>query len=98
MLRFILIFIIIHIFFNDLFSQKINRLNKQGERTGKWIVYNDSAKTKKSTEGKYRNGNAVGKFYYYTMDGVLERREITRFKILKTTLYYPDGTIRFRGK
>ena len=86
--------------FNQLlFSQKmINRLNRHGQRTGKWIVYLDSAKTKKSTEGRYRKGNPVGKFYYYTMEGILERREISRFKVLKTTLYYPDKTIRFKGK
>jgi hypothetical protein len=30
------------------FSQKLNRLNKHGERTGKWITYIDDAKKIKS--------------------------------------------------
>lgn len=91
--------ILVLIFICDFsFSQKLNRIDKHGERTGKWITYNDSAKTKKSIEGKYKKGNPKGTFYFYTMDGVLERREKKRFKVLKTTLYYPDKTIRFQGQ
>jgi hypothetical protein len=98
MVRCFYIVLLLSFFSKNLFSQKLNRLNKKGERTGRWIVYLDSAKTKKSTEGRYKNGNAKGRFYYYTMDGVLERRETNCFKRLKTVMYYPDGTVRFRGK
>jgi hypothetical protein len=76
----------------------MNRFNKHGQRTGHWITYSDSSKTKKLVDGYYRNGNPKGKFYFYTMDGVLERREVSRFGILKTRLYYPDGTLRFKGQ
>lgn len=82
----------------DLPGQMLNRFNKQGHRTGKWITYTDSTKTKKLAEGRYKDGNPVRKFKYYTMEGVLEREEITRFKVLKTTFYYPDGTRHFKGK
>ncbi len=81
-----------------LFSQKTNQFNNKGQRTGKWIVYLDSAKTIKSSEGKYRNGKPKGKFYYYTNEGVLERKEISRFSKLKTTTYYSDHTIRSKGQ
>lgn len=93
-------FYIVFLFFLNgiVFSQTFNRLNKKGERTGKWLVYLDSAKTKKSYEGRFRNGRSVGTFYYYTTDGILERKEINRFKKLKTTFYYPDGTRRQTGK
>lgn len=80
------------------YSQKINQFNKHGERTGKWITYNDSAKKLKSVEGKYWNGRSVGTFYYYTNDGILERSEKNRFRVLKTTAYYPNKNIRARGK
>lgn len=79
------------------FSQKLNRLNKHGERTGKWIVYIDDAKKIKSFEGKFRNGVTRGKCYFYTNDGVLDRREINRFKKMKTTFYYPNGKIKLKG-
>lgn len=79
------------------FSQKLNRLNKHSERTGKWIVYIDDAKKIKSFEGKFRNGITRGKCYFYTNDGVLDRREINRFKKMKTTFYYPNGKIKLKG-
>lgn len=80
------------------FAQHHNRLDRKGRRTGKWITYTDSCKARKLTEGRYRKGEPVGRFYYYTMEGVLERREQTRFKTLRTTLYYPDKKVRFKGK
>lgn len=93
-------FVIILVLFlchNRSISQK-NKLDKQGQRTGKWTTYLDSAKTVKSFEGRFRKGNPVGTCYYYKMDGVLERKEINRFKILKTTFYYPDKTKRLKGQ
>lgn len=78
-------------------SQKLNRLNKHGERTGKWIVFIDDAKKIKSFEGKFRNGITRGKCYFYTNDGVLDRREINRFKNMKTTFYYPNGKVKLKG-
>lgn len=90
-------FLLLIFFSHALFSQKLNRLNKHGERTGKWIVYIDDAKKIKSFEGKFRNGITRGKCYFYTNDGVLERREINRFKKMKTTFYYPNGKVKLKG-
>lgn len=72
--------------FQTFYAQRINRLNKHGERTGKWIVYMDDAKKIKSFEGKFRNGITRGKCYFYTNDGILDRREINRFKKMKLPL------------
>lgn len=79
------------------FSQTFNRLNKKGERTGKWIVYSDSARKNKLFEGRFRNGLAVGKSYYYTNDGTLDRKEIIRRKKIKTTFYHSNGKARLKG-
>lgn len=79
------------------FSQKLNRLNKHGERMGKWITYIDDAKKLKSFEGKFKNGVSTGKCYFYNNDGVLDRREINRFRKMKTTFYYPNGIVKLRG-
>jgi len=92
--------IILYVFFllsHSFFAQRLNRFNKHGERTGKWIVYIDDAKKIKSFEGKFRNGISKGKCYFYTNDGVLERREINRFKKMKTTFYYPNGKVKLKG-
>lgn len=92
------IFLILSLIFSyNSSSQKLNRLNKHGERTGKWIVYIDDAKKIKSFEGKFRNGITRGKCYFYTNDGVLDRREINRFKKMKTTFYYPNGKVKLKG-
>lgn len=94
----VLIFILALLNLQVYSQKKINRYNKHGQRTGKWITYNDSAKLSKSIEGRYRNGNSKGTFYFYTLGGILERKEVTRFKILKTSLYYADGKVQFKGK
>lgn len=81
------------------FSQKLNKLNKHGLRTGKWIIYADSAKTKKLFEGKFKNDKTVGTCSYYRTDGILERKEKNLwFKRIKTTLYHSNGKIMLKGK
>lgn len=81
----------------NVFSQRLNRYNHHGERKGKWIVYNDSAKKSKSTVVRYRNGNPIGRAYYYTSEGILGRREIVRFNKIKTTFYNINGSVSMRG-
>ena len=80
-----------------VFTQRLNRLDKHGERTGKWVVYIDDAKQIKSFEGKFRNGITRGKCYFYNNNGVLDRREINRYKKMKTTFYYPNGKVKLKG-
>lgn len=91
----ILFFLFFFIF--EASAQKINRLNKKGNRTGKWITYIDDEKKIKSFEGKFRNGITSGKCYFYHNDGILNRREINRFKKIKTTFYYPSGNVKLKG-
>jgi hypothetical protein len=79
------------------YAQSLNKLNKHGHRTGRWINYADSAKKIKLFEGKFRNGKSIGKSYFYTNDGILDRVEKNRFKKLKTSFYYPNGMIRLTG-
>lgn len=86
------IFIIILLLFSFTFSfSQKNKFNRRGQRTGKWLTYSDSAKTKKLFEGKYRNGNSVGTSYYYSIDGNLEKKEKKRFRKLRTTFYHTNG-------
>ena len=72
-MRFYFLSLFLFLISNVLFSQSLNRLNKHGERTGKWITYIDDAKTLKSFEGKFRNGKPIGKNYFYSNDGILGR-------------------------
>jgi hypothetical protein len=80
-----------------LFLRRVNRYNKHKERTGIWITYNDSAKKIRSSKVRYKNDNAIGRGYYYNAEGILARREIVRFKRIKTILYNPNCKVRARG-
>lgn len=94
-----LLICIILFFFSlqSIFSQKINRFNIHGHRTGKWITYIDEEHKLKSFEGRFRDGISKGKCYFYNNNGILERREINRFKKMKTTFYYPNGNVKLKG-
>lgn len=78
-------------------SPRLNRLNKNKQRTGKWVTYADKENTIKTFEGRFKNGVGVGKAYYYTLQGVLFKKEVARFKKLKTTTYYPNGVVKSKG-
>lgn len=80
-----------------LVSQNLNRLDSKGRKTGRWITYADSAKTVKLFEGSFRKDKPIGKNYFYTNSGVLDRTEKNRFRKLKTTFYHPNGKLRMRG-
>lgn len=54
----------------NLFSQE-NRLNKNGEKAGKWIEYHKNGKL--SATGVYENGQRKGKWKeYYGWNGHLK--------------------------
>lgn len=80
-----------------LLAQAPNRLDRKGRKTGHWITYADSAKTLKLFEGRFRKDKPKGTAYFYTNKGVLDRIEKNRFRKLKTTFYYPNGTVRMAG-
>jgi hypothetical protein len=95
MLRLHLIFLL---FFNSfLLAQKINQLNRSGERTGRWITYADTSKKIKTMDARFKNGLAVGKSLYYYSDGTLLRREVKRFKKIKIKIYHPNGKLSQKG-
>lgn len=80
-----------------LVSQNLNRLDHKGRKTGHWINYADSAKTIRLFEGSFRKDKPIGKSYFYTNSGVLDRTEKNRFRKLKTSFYHPNGKLRLRG-
>ncbi len=92
----VIIILVLSVF--GLPAQKINRMNKKGERYGKWINYRDSAKTQKFFEGRFRRDKPVGKARYYNETGGTDRLEIMRFGRMKTKMYYPDGKLLMVGK
>lgn len=95
-LQFIIFFILLC--YSDLFvAQSMNQFNNKGKRTGKWVIYLDDSNSVKSFEGKFRNGISVGASYYYTNEGVLEKKDVKKFRKLKTTFYHPNGKVRLKG-
>lgn len=79
-----------------IYSQTLNRYNKMGQRTGRWVTYEDSSKTIRSFKGKYRKGNPVGTCHYY-YNNHIEKIEKNRHRKIKTTFYYPNGIINSKG-
>lgn len=96
-MKFIIYIVFLFLLIQIVSAQSLNRLNKYGKRTGKWVTYIDDAKKLKSFEGEFKNGVSTGKCYFYSNDGVLDRREINSFKKMKTTFYYPNGKIKLKG-
>ncbi len=78
-------------------AQKLN-CYKKGERHGLWVVYHDAQRKIPESKGRYRKGKQKGRWYYFYSDGKLERKEIYRFKKIRTTHYYPSGQVRKEGK
>jgi hypothetical protein len=97
-MRFIILISLFLAFSNILLSQKLNRSNKNGERTGKWIIYADDENKIKYFEGHFKNGVPKGKNYYYNPSGILDRKETNRFNKIKTVCYFPNGRIRQKGR
>lgn len=95
-----ILFLILLIIPGILFAQeKLNRFNSKGQRTGKWIIYSDSAQTKKLFEGKFKRDKTIGISKYYKPDGTLERSEKNiSFKRIRTKIYHPNGKVMLAGK
>jgi antitoxin component YwqK of YwqJK toxin-antitoxin module len=75
-----------------------NRLNRQGDPIGRWNLYYDEAHTKPLTRGRYRRGQATGRWYYYTPTGSLVRQEHHRpHGLSDLTYYHPNGQIARQG-
>jgi len=79
-------------------AQRLNRVNKHGERKGKWMTYYDEEKKQPCFKGRFRNGKIRGKAIYWLSDGCLERREAYRFRKIKTRFYYCSGKLRKEGQ
>lgn len=77
--------------------RKINQM-KNGQRQGLWIVYKDNTKTKMLTRGRYKNGDAIGKWYFYTIDGALERTDRYKGSEMKVRFYHSNGKVAAKGR
>ena len=75
-----------------------NRLDRQGERTGRWRTHYDEARHQPQSRGRYRHDQPRGHWRYYSQAGKLEREE--RFRPNGTsilTYYHPNGRVWRRG-
>ncbi len=93
----LIVLFVLNGFLDLVIAQPINQFNNKGKRTGKWIIYLDDSNKIKSFEGKFRNGISVGNSYYYTNEGILEKKDCKSFRKLKTTFYHSNGMIRLKG-
>ncbi len=77
----------------------VERLDRHGERQGRWSTYYDDARTQVFTRGRYRHGQPVGRWRYFADTGHLQRCERYRGRgFSDITYYYPDGRVARRGR
>jgi hypothetical protein len=80
-------------------SRSAEHLDRHDQRQGRWNTYYDDARTQLLTRGRYRHGQAVGRWRYYTLAGAVQRRErYRRHGFSDITYYYPGGKVARRGR
>jgi hypothetical protein len=66
-------------------------------RSGLWITYHDSLKTKLDTKGRYKKGMQRGKWLTYDEAGNLTKREVYRRKKIRVQIYKPGNKLVKEG-
>lgn len=75
-----------------------NRLDRQGDRTGRWRTFYDEASQQPQALGRYRYNEPVGHWRYYAQAGRLERDErFWRGGTSRLTYYHPNGRVWRQG-
>jgi antitoxin component YwqK of YwqJK toxin-antitoxin module len=73
-------------------NQKVNK-----KRVGLWIEQYEIDSTKYKSVGKYKNGDPIKKWHYYSNDAI-NKKEIYRKNKCTVTYYHPNGNIQSKGK
>lgn len=85
----------------DIFGfLKKNKLDKKGERHGKWIFYWDDAHKQVESRGHFKHGLAAGRWKYYFNSGKKSKKEkySRDRKIIYTKTYHPNGKLQYSGQ
>jgi hypothetical protein len=79
--------------------QTTEHLDRHDQRQGRWNTYYDDARTQLFTHGRYRHGQPVGRWRYYTPTRGLQRRErYHRHGFSDITYYDPSGQVARQGR
>ena len=73
-------------------NQKENK-----KRVGLWIEQYSIDSTQYKSVGKYKNGDPIKKWYYYTNDKI-NKKEVYKKNKCTITYYNTNGTIQSKGK
>ncbi|MBA9077508.1 toxin-antitoxin system YwqK family antitoxin [Rufibacter quisquiliarum] len=78
---------------------KWNQDNKEGYRQGRWREFYSHKPEQLMYKGRYKRGQAKGRWKTYTETGKLERLEFfePKKKRIRTIFYYPNGKIEKTG-
>jgi len=77
---------------------RTNGYDRQGREQGRWRSYFDDQKQTRLTTGRYRHGQPVGRWHYYTPLGTLDHKERYRRGYSDITFYHPNGQISQQGR
>lgn len=92
----VILIVLSFLLFKSNYSQSNKFKNKV--RSGTWVVYYDSLKTKVYSRGKYVQGRQKGKWTYYDTEGNLTKREIYRRKRIKVKMFRPGNKLERAGQ
>lgn len=73
-------------------NQKVNK-----KREGLWVEQYELDSTKYKSIGKYKTGNPIKKWHYYT-NNKINKKEVYRKNKCHITYYNANGTIQSKGK
>ncbi|QIL76455.1 hypothetical protein [Hymenobacter sp. HDW8] len=79
----------------------LNEYDRTGERHGRWNAYYDEQYQKIGTKGRFKHGQPVGRWRYYSLAGQLERQEVYLRRPAGRqliTYYHPNGRVAKRGQ
>lgn len=95
--RILILLIISTPLFSQNAGEEINRVDKKGQKQGKWVKYYPDSEVKRY-EGTFKDDQPVGEFTYYYPKGE-QRSVLTHLKDGKSRVrnYYPDGTLMAIG-
>lgn len=80
------------------FNLPVNRMDKKGNRIGRWEYYFDEAKKQPDQMGRFKRGEQCGRWAYYSREGSLIKKE--KYNLRKNTVktrIYKNGKLHRKG-
>ena len=81
----------------QFWTKKLNRLDENGKRTGKWITYWDEDKTVPMSMARFKNGREVGVSKEYHANGKMRLKFRHQKNRIRVKYYSQDRKLEQKG-